>query len=97
NDGEVAAVDDAGTGGAGGFNEIREELAQLGRAARDINDLGLMPGDPVADAMGDFGGDHLSAPRSRIHVAMAAGLVAFPPDIDLKGLEAGPAEGQAVG
>jgi hypothetical protein len=44
--------------------------------------------DPIRDALRRFGGDHFGAPRSRINVAMTAGLVAFPTNINLKRLDA---------
>lgn len=95
-DGEVVAVDDMGTDGAGGLDEVAEKLADLRCAAGDVHGLRAVLADPRADLVGDLLGHHFRAVRAGIDVAVGAGLVAFPPDIDLQGLEASPCEWCAV-
>ena len=90
-DGEVVPINDVRADAAGGLDKIAEVFAQLRCAAGDVHNLRAVLLDPCADFFGVGFGDHFSAPRRGVHVAVAAGLVALAPDVDLQGAEFSPA------
>ena len=49
-----------------------------------------MPANPLADTARRWFVHHLGPPRRGVHVAMAAGLVALPADVELQRLQARP-------
>jgi hypothetical protein len=55
-----------------------------------------MPPNPVSDPFRCFPVDHLGPPWGGIDMTMAAGLIALAADVDLEGLQAVPAQVQAV-
>ena len=52
--------------------------------------------NPLTDAMSDGLADHFRSPRTRIDVAMAAGLVALAADVQLQRLQPTPSQRQAM-
>jgi len=72
---------------AGRLHEVLEELAQLRRTSSEIDGRGAISANPITDPVSGFPVHHLGAPGGGIDVAMAAGLVALTPDVDLEGVE----------
>ncbi len=86
---QVATIDHVRAVGASALDEPAELRVQLGRAAGDV-ELGNAPELEHAKAgVDDVGWHDLRAVRSRIHVAVAARLVAQLADVDLQRPDAG--------
>ena len=96
NDGQVVPINDFRAGRARCFDEVAKELAQLRGAASQVHNFRMMLNNPVADAVGRRFVHHLRPPRRGIDVAMAAGLIALPPDVDLPRLQTRSTQGQVV-
>jgi hypothetical protein len=84
------------TGFAGCRDEETEMLAQLGGASRDIHHRRAMCANPIAHPAGNLGTHHFGAPGCSVDVAMAAGLVALAPHVNLERLQLTTAEGLAM-
>jgi len=93
---QIVPINDFGAGRACGFDEVTKKLAQLRRAAGEIDNGRAKPPNPVTYATGGGRVHHLRAPGRGIHVTMPAGLIALPPEIDLQRLQPRAAQGQTV-
>src|SRR5439155_8698235 len=93
---QIVPVYDLRAGCTRGFDEVTKKLAQLRRAAGEIDNGRAKPANPVADAIGRRRVHHFRPPRRGVHVAMPAGLVALSADVDLQRLQTRAAKGQAA-
>jgi len=69
------------------FDKEPKRVAQLGRAAGNIDNGRPILGDPVADSFGGGAINHLGSPRGGIDMTMAAGLIAFAAHVELQRLQ----------
>jgi len=62
---------------------------QFRRAAGDVHGRNIRPFDDLHHAVHHVVRHHLGTVRPRVHVAVAAGLIALAADVDLQGIDAG--------
>ena len=66
------------------------------RAAGDVDHGGFVSGYPILQTRCSIGREHLGAPRGSVHVAVAAGLVAFATHVELQRNKRAALEGAIV-
>ena len=83
-DREVAAIDDLTPDLVRGFDKQRKVVRQLWRTTGDVHNLRRMCGDPLTNSLCSGFIQHLTSPRCRIDMTMAAGLVTFAAHVELE-------------
>ena len=88
-DGQVVPVNDPTSGTSRYLDQRLKEFTEFRGPSRDVHDFWRVAFDPLKDAVSRRGIHHFTSPGCGIHMAMAAGLVALTPHIDLERFQGG--------